>query len=134
MSWSINPKKQEDMAMFQQPVQEKKIFDKNAFISRVLGDEELAREVMEVFLDDIPNKISALTQVIKSGDISKVRDHAHAIKGAALNVSALALGAVALGMEKAGEASDMDLAVCLMPQVGEQFEIFKNELILAGLA
>jgi two-component system sensor histidine kinase/response regulator len=122
------------MAMFQQSVRDKKIFDKNAFISRVLGDEELAREVIEVFLDDIPNKISALTQVIKSGDISKVRDHAHAIKGAALNVSALALGAVALGIEKAGEASDMDRAVSLIPQVDKQFEIFKNELILAGLA
>ena len=120
--------------MFQQSVRDKKIFDKNAFISRVLGDEELAREVIEVFLDDIPNKISALTQVIKSGDISKVRDHAHAIKGAALNVSALALGAVALGIEKAGEASDMDRAVSLIPQVDKQFEIFKNELILAGLA
>ena len=120
--------------MSQQTVQEEKVFDKDAFLNRVMGDEELARKVIEVFLDDVSKTIILLTQVVSSGDASKVRDRAHAIKGGALNVSAVALGTVALEMEKAGEASDMDRAVSLMPQISEQFEIFKNEIILAGLA
>ncbi|SPD74025.1 hypothetical protein PITCH_A2030169 [uncultured Desulfobacterium sp.] len=119
--------------MSQKSVQAEELFDKDAFFSRLLGDEELAREVIGVFLADVPNKINALTQVLNRRDAPKVRDHAHSIKGAALNVSAVALSAVALEMEKAGESSDIDHAVSLMPNIDRQFELFKNELVLAGL-
>jgi len=110
-----------------------KIFDKDSLLSRVLGDEELAREVIQVFLGDVPKKITAIKQALDKRDITLVRDQAHAIKGAAMNASASALKEAAYQMEQAGEAADIDTADTLMPQIEEQFEILKNTLIESGL-
>ncbi len=111
-----------------------KIFDKTALLNRVLGDEELVREVIAVFLGDVPNKITALRQALDNQDAPKVRDQAHAVKGAALNASASALSGAALLMEQAGEAADMDKAGSLMPEIEEQFEVLKNTLVQSGMA
>lgn len=111
-----------------------KIFDRESLLSRVLRDEELAREVIQVFLGDIPNKIRAIKLALDNRDATQVRDQAHAIKGAAMNASASALKEAAYQMEQAGEAADIVTADALMPQIEEQFEILKNTLIQAGLA
>ncbi len=110
------------------------IFDKPSLINRMLGDEELAREIISVFLDDVPNKIAILKQALENREASDVRDHAHAIKGAAMNTSALALKDIAYLMEEAGEAADIDKAITLMPEIEKQFELLKDTLVQAGLA
>lgn len=111
-----------------------KIFDKASLVSRMLGDERLAREIISVFLDDIPNKIVTLKQALENRDASDVRDNAHAIKGAAMNTSALALKDIAYLMEEAGEAADIDKAITLMPEMEKQFDLLKITLVQAGLA
>ena len=70
------------------------IFDRTALLNRVLGDEDLAREVIAVFLGDIPNKIKSLWRAVDNRAASQMRDQAHAVKGAARNISAAALGDV----------------------------------------
>ena len=109
------------------------IFDKIALLNRVLGDEDLAREVVAVFLGDIPNKINALRRAVDNRDASQMRDQAHAVKGAARNISAAALGDVAFQMEQAGEAADMNKAVPIMAEIEEQFKVLKNTLVQSGL-
>jgi len=111
-----------------------KIFDKTSLISRMLGDEELAREIISVFLNDVPNKIATLKQALENRETSHVMDNAHAIKGAAMNVSALALIDVAYLMEEAGETADIDKAISLMPEIEKQFELLKDTLAQAGFA
>ncbi len=110
------------------------IFDKASLVNRMMGDEELAREIIGVFLDDVPNKIAILKQALENREASDVRDHAHAIKGAAMNTSALALKDIAYLMEEAGEAADIDKAITLMPEIEKQFELLKDTLVQAGLA
>jgi len=111
-----------------------KIFDKAALLNRMLGDDELVREVIETFLGDIANKINELRQATDSGDLSRVRDLAHAVKGAAVNASTAVLGDLAFQMEKAGESADLNKAMALMPQIEEQFKVLKTVLVQSGLA
>ncbi len=110
-----------------------KIFDKESLVSRMLGDEELAREIIGVFLDDVPNKIATLKQALENRDATDIRDQAHAIKGAAMNVSALALKDVACLMEEAGAAADIEKTITLMPEMEDQFELLKDALSQVGL-
>ncbi len=110
------------------------VFDKATLLNRVLGDEDLVREIIEVFLGDIPKKIIALKQALDDGDATQVQDQAHAVKGAAMNASASALRDVAFQMEQAGESGDMNKAVSLMPEIEKQFEVLKDTLVQSGLA
>ena len=57
---------------------------------------------------------------------------AHALKGAAATVSAEGLRAIALAMERAGAAGQLDQCGELLPRAVEEFERFKSALEQAG--
>ncbi len=77
------------------------IFDYAGFLARVMDDELLAREIALGFIHDIPAQIEKLAAALAANDIHLVERHAHAIKGAAANMSGSALKSAAEKMEKA---------------------------------
>ena len=111
-----------------------KIFDKADLIERLLGDEELAKEVIAVFLDNVPTRFAELKDALDKGDANRLRGHAHAVKGAAMTISAPALKATAHQMEHAAMSCDMEHAATIFPEMAAQFEILKNTLVQAWIA
>ena len=57
---------------------------------------------------------------------------AHTLKGAAATVAAEGLQALALAMERAGTAGQLDRCGELLPRAVEEFERFKSTLERAG--
>ena len=84
------------------------VFDQAGMMARLMDDEDLARTVIEGFLEDIPQQIEALRGYLEAGDAAGAERQAHTIKGASANVGGEALRAVAFEMEKAGKAGDLD--------------------------
>jgi PAS domain S-box-containing protein len=76
------------------------VFNKKKLLNRCMDDEELAQEVITVFLSDMPQQLKRLQTCLAAGDFSGAARQAHTIKGAAGNVSAEALHRVTLQMEK----------------------------------
>ncbi len=109
------------------------IFNKQTLVDRLLGDEELAVDVVEAFLEDIPKQIAALQSALESGDARLVQRKAHLIKGAAGNVGALALHGISLETEQAGADSNLDRAATLVAEVESQFAVLKDTLTQSGL-
>ena len=104
------------------------IFDRSAFLSRVMEDEDLARKIIDGFLTDIPGQIDKLRMSCEQGDVESAIDRAHTIKGAAANVSALNLSAVALKMEKAGKRGQRDDLINLIPELERQFCLARAQM------
>ncbi len=73
-----------------------------------LGDRELFDEVLEVFCDNIPTLLSDITEAVSDGNSSKLELAAHSLKGAASNVFAEPIRAVAEQLEKKGKAHDLE--------------------------
>jgi HPt (histidine-containing phosphotransfer) domain-containing protein len=72
---------------------------------RQLGDDDaLIGEVVQLFLDDCPSRMAALTAAMDRRDAPMVRRAAHAIKGGASNFFAAGVveAAAALEMKAAG--------------------------------
>ena len=90
--------------------EEPPVFDRAALLDRVMNDEELARVVIEGFLDDLPGQIQQLKDSVMAGDARQVEQQAHKIKGAAATAGGEALRAVALAVEQAGKAGDIATA------------------------
>jgi CheY-like chemotaxis protein/HPt (histidine-containing phosphotransfer) domain-containing protein len=103
-------------------------FDHRALLDRLMGDEDLARTIMEAFLNDIPTQIDQLNQFLSSGDVCAAERQAHTIKGAAANVGGEALRAVALEMEKAGKAGDLESAKSRMKDLHSAFDRLRCEM------
>ncbi len=101
------------------------VFDRQALVARLLGDEALAKDIIAGFLDDSAKQMEALRAFVGRGDADSAGGKAHAIKGAAANVGGLALSAAARELEKAARAGRMEEAPALLTEVERQFERLK---------
>jgi CheY-like chemotaxis protein len=82
-------------------------FDMTSFMDRILHDKVLARELIEVYLFEMPNQIEVLELAIKAGDTEQVRKLAHRIRGAALNMCGRNMGEKAAQIENAGKTGEL---------------------------
>jgi CheY-like chemotaxis protein/HPt (histidine-containing phosphotransfer) domain-containing protein len=110
------------------PLEKELVFDRPALLARLMGDEDLVREIVAGFLEDMPNQIGALQKHVGAGDAAGAGLKAHTIKGAAANVGAMALSVVALQMEKAGRSGRLEGLVALVPELERQFDLLRTRL------
>jgi HPt (histidine-containing phosphotransfer) domain-containing protein len=97
-----------------------------------MGDRELASVVLKGFFEDVPSQLNNLRKRLADADAAGARAQAHTLKGAAAAVSAESLRAVALELERAGEAGLLDQCGQLLPRADQEFERFKNALQQTG--
>jgi signal transduction histidine kinase/FixJ family two-component response regulator len=111
---------------------EKSVFDAEALLRRLMGDRQLAELILRRFLDDFPAQLNNLSQRLAETDASGARKQAHALRGAAATVAAENLQAVALALEQAGTAGQLDRCGELLPRAAEEFAKFRGTLERGG--
>ena len=82
------------------------VFDRHEALER-LEDEALLEQLLEEFMADVVQQLAAIGQALAEEDAPAVRRTAHALKGAAANVSAGALSAAAARIEDQAAAGDL---------------------------
>ncbi|HEX7490252.1 MAG TPA: response regulator [Candidatus Limnocylindrales bacterium] len=97
------------------------VFDRAGMLARLMGDEHLARIVIDEFLKDIPTQIEALKIYLADGDVASATRQTHSIKGASANVGGEALRAVAYAAEQAGQADNREVMIARVPDLEAQF-------------
>jgi PAS domain S-box-containing protein len=101
------------------------VFDKDGMVSRLMNDETMAKEIVAIFLDDMPRQIAVLQAQLDAGATAGVERQAHSIRGATLNVGGEALCVVAAGMEAAAKAGDLAGVAARMPELNVRFDRLK---------
>jgi CheY-like chemotaxis protein/HPt (histidine-containing phosphotransfer) domain-containing protein len=104
------------------------VFDRQALKDRLMGDDELVKEIIAGFLEDVPKQIRRLREHVGQGQAGLAGSQAHTIKGAAANVGGMALGAVASAVEKAGNKGRLEEIAALMPELERQFDRLKEAM------
>jgi signal transduction histidine kinase/CheY-like chemotaxis protein len=101
--------------------------DRESLLNRLGGDEELLQDVLRIFLEDAPAQISALEQAILARDAERIRVAAHALKGAAGNLSAPALFDATRAMEQFGASGDVQAAEAARERLlAEAVDVLEN--------
>jgi HPt (histidine-containing phosphotransfer) domain-containing protein len=100
------------------------LFDREDFVERLMGNEELAKRILNGFVEDMPRQLARLAQALNSFDADTVRVVAHSIKGAAANVSGLEMREIAQKLERTGSSGDLAVAAAL-PELSASFERVK---------
>ena len=108
------------------------VFDEESLLRRLMGDRAIAGELIKTFVQDIPQRLSSLRTKLEQKDLEGARFHAHALKGAAANLSASVLHQMAAEMQKASAANDLERSAELLPRVEAEFEEFKAALLVSG--
>jgi HPt (histidine-containing phosphotransfer) domain-containing protein len=77
-------------------------------LERLGGDDELMRDVLEVFLDECPRMMDELRGAVAGGDSQTLERAAHSMKGALLNISADPAAEAAQTLERIGTNGGID--------------------------
>ena len=104
------------------------VFDKPGMMARLSDDEDVARMLIECFLDDIPKQILALRGYLEKDDVKSAERQAHTIKGASASMGGEAMRAVANEMEIAGKAGEREVITAHLPELETQFARLKEAM------
>ncbi len=110
------------------PVPTREIFDRDAFMRRVMGDVDLARTVILTFLADMPVQFDRLRDAVANANVEEAGALAHKIKGAAANMGGGAVQKIALDMEQSGKTGDAARLKELMPKLDAQYAMLQKAL------
>jgi len=104
------------------------IFDWDGLLHRLMGDEDLAKEIINDYLNQIPDNLLGVKKALEHEDLSLVQREAHIIKGASGNVGALSLQDIAEKIEVACEEKDLVKVGSFVSELDTQLVILKNKL------
>jgi two-component system sensor histidine kinase/response regulator len=97
-------------------------FDEAELLERLGGDREILGEVVAIFRHSTPELVADIRGAIDARDLARLRSAAHTLKGAAGNLSAKRLAALALEVETASQSSDIALAAHYFPRLAAETE------------
>ncbi|MGP1677350.1 MAG: response regulator, partial [Burkholderiales bacterium] len=98
-------------------------FKYDAFLDLMGGDASLAETILRLFLDNAPGDMQKLRDAVASGDCAQLSKAAHYVKGAAANVYAGTIQAVASDIEQAGRSGDLDRAKALVSTMESAWQV-----------
>ena len=104
------------------------VFDAGQFLARVLGDREVAREILRLFLRSAAEQVARLRAGLDSGDARAVARELHALKGAAGTVGADAFRAKVLELETALQAGGIDAFAAGFASLEDELERLRGAL------
>jgi HPt (histidine-containing phosphotransfer) domain-containing protein len=100
-------------------------------LARAGDDVDFFRELIELFLSDVPTRLATLDAAIAAGDAAAAAGAAHSIKGAAANLSAQAVQQKAYQLEHTAREGDLEELPGLTEELRteiERLESFAKEL------
>lgn len=85
------------------------------------GDPELVMDLIQMFLDDGPAKVQAVTEGLATADFDKAERAAHSLKGSSGNLGAKLLQNACEEMQLATRYHKLDESRRLAPMLGQRF-------------
>ena len=102
--------------------------DRDRIMERLDGDEDLFAEVIRLFLEDCPVRLAAIKAAVDRDDADQIRVTAHALKGAAGNMSATRLFEATAALERIGAEGRIHAARAAWRQLSAEAAIAMETL------
>ena len=105
---------------------EEPIFDIETAVETFMGQKAVVKRVVENHLEKIERQLGSLQEALDNGEMERVREEAHAIKGGSLNLEIKRLGYTAAALEKAGAEANAQDATRLLPFLRKEYDDLKR--------
>ncbi|MFN2267197.1 MAG: PAS domain S-box protein, partial [Desulfonatronovibrio sp.] len=104
------------------------IFDQEAFMNRIMDDKDLAEELLNIFLESIPEKISFILEKSGTAPIEEISRTAHSIKGTSANIGCIPLSKIAASIETAARKNDLNEVKKMHSELDKYYKLTKPEI------
>jgi HPt (histidine-containing phosphotransfer) domain-containing protein len=99
-------------------------WDPAMMLERLGGDEELARQLVELFVSECPRMMSVVRDSVANKDADQIRRAAHAFKGSVGNFTDEAPMTTAFELEQIGRAGEIAAAPALLARLEHEVSDF----------
>ena len=99
----------------------------DSLIQQLAGDEQLAREMVALFIGECPRMLGLIHDALAGGDADAVRRAAHSFKGAVANFTNQGLTVTARQLEEAAAEGHLEEASALVQRLeGELGDLLRE--------
>jgi HPt (histidine-containing phosphotransfer) domain-containing protein len=92
------------------------------------GEPDVLAQVLNLFLDEVPQRMDRLRNAWAAGNIEEVHRAAHSLKGSAGNVGARRLYEVCNRLDEKGQSGDLSGVATLVDALGVEFGKVEAEI------
>lgn len=92
------------------------------------ADASFLRELVEIYLQDTPERLAELEAALAKGDARTMMRAAHTIKGSSSNFGAKKLAQIALEIELHGKAGNCSPAIPVLPGLKAEYALVAQAL------
>ena len=92
------------------------------------GEPDLLKELMELFLVDVPLQLALLRKALDAGDVSSLERSAHTLRGSCSNMGARSMEALCAELEETLRSGGLGAAPQLISRLEEEFGRTRAEL------
>jgi len=92
------------------------------------GEPDVLKEVLQLFLDDVPARVERLRSAWQGGDAVAVQRAAHSLTGSAGNIGATGLLGVCRQLDDVGRAGDLSNAASLVAALDAELARVQSEI------
>ncbi len=103
-------------------------FQPDEVLENIEQDRELLGEMVEIFLQTLPEQLSQLRAACQDSALDRVAGAAHSLKGSLLTLSASQGSELAARLEQAGRARDAAVVAAILPELESELEALCQEL------
>ncbi len=125
---SVSENKESHQMANQKNLNTQEIFDPEKVLKVLDGDVNLLREITGIFMESSVSDMETLQQAIAAWNSEKIQQEAHKIKGAAANIGAERVRALALEMEHSARQEDLSKTRCLFETLQKEMGKFEELL------
>jgi HPt (histidine-containing phosphotransfer) domain-containing protein len=91
-------------------------------------DGSFLRDLIQIYLDDSPQRIVEIEQSLAKGDASRLTRAAHSLKGSSANFGATQLRAISERIENLGRQGALNKVPAQLPELKAEYERVKADL------
>ena len=89
---------------------------------RLCGDDDLVGVVVDLFVAECPGWLAAIVDAVAAADVERMRETAHALKGAAANLSAHAVASAASRLETMAREGNLPACTAACDELSTECE------------
>ncbi|WP_051261121.1 response regulator [Desulfovibrio inopinatus] len=114
--------------------QNRPVFDQEGALTRLLGNEKLLERIIIALLDDMPNRLEKLQQVVEEGDVENIRLITHNLSGALAAVGAVSSQYLSDNLRETAKSGEMENLPVLYANLKAELEAFTEAARPRGAA
>lgn len=104
-------------------------FDYERMLNRLMGDEQLAGHILQLFLKETPGQLSLLRKHIKGNNLQDAGYMAHKLMGASANVDVNEFYTIARTIEEKCYNGKAEELASLLKRLEQQFELVRHDMV-----